>query len=211
VTESYRYLLDTNIVSDLINNGRRSAVAGMLDRHGALICTSIIVAGEIRYGVAKKGSRALAERADAILKALPFCPFGEPVDHHYGEIRVELERRGTPIGPNDLLIAAQCRALDLCLITANVGEFSRVPGLRIENWLGSTEATRALSAEVEAGSAKESASQQRARARADRSTIRKAPETRPSARSGIAGTNRGSVSRGTAGRPAAPWERARSS
>jgi tRNA(fMet)-specific endonuclease VapC len=141
VTVPHRYLLDTNIVSDLINNGRASVVAGMLERHGASVCTSIVVACEVRYGVAKRGSKALSERAEAILAALSCCSFAKPVDQHYGEIRVTLERRGTPIGPNDLLIAAQCRALDLCLITANVGEFARVPGLRIENWLNMARAT----------------------------------------------------------------------
>lgn len=130
-----RYLLDTNIVSDLINRGRTSVVSAMLDRFGSVVCTSIVVAAEIRYGIAKKGSALLAQRGDTVLKTIPLCPFGEPVDRHYAEIRVHLEKQGTPIGPNDLLIAAQARALDLCLVTANVGEFSRVPGLSVENWL----------------------------------------------------------------------------
>lgn len=132
---AYRYLLDTNIVSDLINRGRTSAVSAKLDGAGAQVCTSLVVAAEIRYGVARKGSALLAERAEAVLRTIPIYALGEPVDRHYAEIRAHLERRGTPIGPNDLLIAAQCRALDLCLITANVGEFARVPGLDIENWL----------------------------------------------------------------------------
>ena len=130
-----RYLLDTNIVSDLINRGRTSPVFAQLDRHRAAICTSLVVVSEIRYGVAKKGSPSLAERADAVLRTIPLCPFDAPTDRHYADIRVSLERQGLPIGPNDLFIAAQCRALGLCLVTANVGEFSRVGELAIENWL----------------------------------------------------------------------------
>jgi len=135
VSVAPHYLLDTNIVLDLINRGRTSVVSAMLDKFGGVVCTSVVVAAEIRYGVAKKGSALLAERADAVLKTIPIRVLGDPVDRHYAEIRVHLERQGTPIGPNDLLIAAQSRALNLCLVTANVGEFGRVPGLAVENWL----------------------------------------------------------------------------
>ncbi len=135
MTLAFTHLLDTNIVSDFINRGRSSQVAGFLDRVGAGVCTSLIVASEIRYGVEKKGSATLAERAEAILSVLPLCPLTDPVDRHYAQIRAALERSGTPIGPNDLIIAAQCRAYGLTLVTANVGEFSRVQGLAIENWL----------------------------------------------------------------------------
>ena len=134
-----RYLLDTNIISDVINRGRTSPVSRKIDVVGASVCTSIIVAAEIRYGVAKKGSDLLAQRAAAVLATIPLCAFTAPLDEHYAEIRVFLERRGTPIGPNDLMIAAQCRALGLCLVTANVDEFARVQGLTIENWLSSAD------------------------------------------------------------------------
>ena len=62
-------------------------------------------------------------------------PLETPVDRHYGAVRQQLARQGTPIGPNDLLITAQALALDLTVVTANVQEFSRVPGLGVENWL----------------------------------------------------------------------------
>ena len=62
--------------------------------------------------------------------------FDEPADRRYAELRTQLERRGTPIGPNDMLIAAQALALDLTVVSANVGEFERVPRLPVENWLG---------------------------------------------------------------------------
>jgi tRNA(fMet)-specific endonuclease VapC len=62
-------------------------------------------------------------------------PFDSPADEYYGSIRARLETAGTPIGGNDLLIAAQALALDLTLVTGNDKEFSRIEGLRVENWL----------------------------------------------------------------------------
>jgi len=70
-----------------------------------------------------------------VLAALDILPLKPPVDEHYGEIRAYLNRTGQPIGWNDLFIAAHARALELTLVTANVREFSRVPGLHVENWL----------------------------------------------------------------------------
>ena len=130
-----RYLLDTSVVSDLVRNPR-GVVAGRAASVGeGTICTSIIAAAELRFGAVKSGSPKLADRVDLILSALEVLPFEPPADRHYGEIRQDLERRGTPIGPNDLLIAAHARALDLMVVTANMREFSRVPDLRVENWL----------------------------------------------------------------------------
>ena len=130
-----RYLLDTNIVSDLVRNpagaiAQRIAIVGE-DR----VCTSLVVSAELRFGALKKGSPRLSSQLEAILSALDILPMEEPLDLHYAELRLELERRGTPIGGNDMLIAAQARALDLTLVTANEREFSRVPGLSVENWL----------------------------------------------------------------------------
>lgn len=129
------FLLDTNILSDLIRYGREGRVASALAERDAEVATSIVVAAEIRYGVARKNSKRLAERAEVVLAAITILPFGTLADRHYGEIRALLERAGTPIGPNDLMIAAQCRALGLTLVSANLDEFRRVPGLRVENWL----------------------------------------------------------------------------
>jgi tRNA(fMet)-specific endonuclease VapC len=130
-----RYLLDTNILSDLIRNpsghaARRLAVVG-----DVAACTSIVVACELRYGAAKKGSRQLAERVEILLESLEVLPLDKESDRHYAEIRAQIERKGKPIGANDLLIAAHTLALDLTLVTDNVDEFVRVPRLRIENWL----------------------------------------------------------------------------
>ncbi|WP_250148101.1 type II toxin-antitoxin system VapC family toxin [Halomonas jincaotanensis] len=98
-------------------------------------CTSIIVAAELRYGAIKSNSAKLAERIDLILSALEILPLEPPADHQYASLRHHLRRQGSPIGPNDLLIASQALTNDLTVITANVREFSRVPGLKVENWL----------------------------------------------------------------------------
>jgi tRNA(fMet)-specific endonuclease VapC len=136
VTACPRYLLDTNIVSDLVRHP-----AGLVMRHIAQIgaeqvCISIIVACEARFGAAKSGSQRLAKQLELVLGQLESLPLETPVEEHYADIRNMLERAGTPIGPNDLLIAAHARALGLTLVTDNVREFSRVPGLVVENWLG---------------------------------------------------------------------------
>ncbi len=86
-------------------------------------------------GVAKSSSKKLADRVDLILSALEVLPLETPADRHYGEIRWQLTLNGTPIGPNDLFIAAHARALNLTVVTANVRKFSRVPDLRVANWL----------------------------------------------------------------------------
>jgi tRNA(fMet)-specific endonuclease VapC len=131
----FQYLLDTNILSDLLRNpeGRVAQKVALLGE--GTICTSIIVACELRYGVAKKGSSRLSERVESLLESLEALPLDKEADRRYAEIRSHLDKQGRPIGPNDLLIAAHAMALDLTLVTHNVEEFSRVPDLRLENWL----------------------------------------------------------------------------
>jgi tRNA(fMet)-specific endonuclease VapC len=130
-----RYLLDTNILSDLVRQPQGKVAVRIAEVGEDSICTSIIVAAELRYGAEKSGSKSLSERVDLILSALEILPLEPPTDRHYGDLRHHLARRGTPIGPNDLLIAAHALAQDLTLITANTREFKRVHGLRVENWL----------------------------------------------------------------------------
>jgi tRNA(fMet)-specific endonuclease VapC len=130
-----RYLLDTNIVSDLVRNPQ-GIVARQIRKIGeAQVCTSIIVAAELRYGAAKKGSERLSAQLEAVLVALEILPFEAPADAAYGLLRAELERTGKSIGANDLLIAAQALALGYSIVTDNEKEFARVAGLRRENWL----------------------------------------------------------------------------
>jgi tRNA(fMet)-specific endonuclease VapC len=130
-----RFLLDTNIVSNLIRDpqGRiaeRIKIVGERE-----ICTSIIVAAELRYEAARKASPRLTAQVEAVLAAIDTLHFDSPADEIYGSIRTQLESAGTPIGGNDLIIAAQAVALDLTLISDNEREFARVAGLRVENWL----------------------------------------------------------------------------
>lgn len=132
---SVRYLLDTNIVSDLIRNPR-GEVAEHIARVGEQhICTSIVVASELRFGARKSGSPRLQQKLMQILNEIEILSLEPPADHHYASIRAHLEARGTPIGPNDMLIAAHARANGMVMVTRNVAEFSRVPELTIENWL----------------------------------------------------------------------------
>jgi tRNA(fMet)-specific endonuclease VapC len=111
-------------------------VAERIAREGERsVCTSIVVAAELRFGAAKAGSKRLTRQLDMILSALEILPLEAPADRHYATLRKQLEKRGMPIGPNDLLIAAQALAEDCTLVTANQREFSRVPGLKVVNWL----------------------------------------------------------------------------
>ena len=133
----HRYLLDTNILSNLVRHPQ-GAVAARIAKEGEKnICTSVVVAGELRYGAVKRGSARLTAQLETILSRLEILPLREPSDQCYAELRAHLEKRGQPIGPNDMLIAAHALALDYIVVTDNVREFSRVPGLRVENWLRS--------------------------------------------------------------------------
>jgi tRNA(fMet)-specific endonuclease VapC len=98
------------------------------------VCTSIIVACELRFGAEKKGSPELFSRVEQVLANLDVLPLDGEADLHYARLRAHPEARGAPIGPNDMLIAAQALTLGLTLITDNASEFARVPGLHIENW-----------------------------------------------------------------------------
>ncbi|WP_455289889.1 PIN domain-containing protein [Cupriavidus necator] len=129
------YLLDTNILSDAIRNTRGTCAARIGRADPDTLCTSIVVAAEMRFGVAKRGSQELADRVDHALAALRVLPLDGGADRQYGELRADLERRGQPIGANDMFIAAHALALQAVLVTDNTGEFSRVAGLQVENWL----------------------------------------------------------------------------
>lgn len=135
-----RYLLDTNILSDLIRNpggavARRIAQLPAEER--ASLCTSIVVAAELRFGAARKNSARLSERVEAILAAVEVLPLGAGADVSYAGLRAKLERDGLPVGGNDLLIGAHALCAGCVLVTDNESEFRRMPGLRVENWLRS--------------------------------------------------------------------------
>ena len=132
---AHRYLLDTNILSHLVKEPA-GIVAHRIEVVGEdAICTSIIIASELRFGAEKKGSPRLSAQLEKVLSALEILPLEEPADRHYAAIRAHLQRIGQPIGYNDMFIAAHALALSLRLVTHNQAEFARVPGLTVENWL----------------------------------------------------------------------------
>ncbi|KQT85807.1 type II toxin-antitoxin system VapC family toxin [Aurantimonas sp. Leaf443] len=128
--------LDTNIVAHLMREPT-GFVARRLEERAVSrsVSISVIVAAEIRFGIEKSGSSRHREAFERLLAFLPVEAWSPPADTHYGRIRADLERVGRPIGANDYLVAAHALALGATLVTDNTGEFERVPGLAIENWL----------------------------------------------------------------------------
>ncbi|HEX9471106.1 MAG TPA: type II toxin-antitoxin system VapC family toxin [Bradyrhizobium sp.] len=129
------YLLDTNIIFDLIRNPKGRAAKRIPKAGEDNICTSIIVAAELRSGCAKSSSKRLLKAVEDLLGEIKVLPFDVPADTEYGGIRAELEAAGKPIGSNDLLIAAHAHAIGATIVTANMDEFKRIRGLNVENWL----------------------------------------------------------------------------
>ena len=131
-----KYLLDTNILSNLIKqpDGNAARKIATLESED-VCCTSVIVACELRYRAREKGSAILTAKVNQLLEAVTVLPLKNDVEPRYAVLRLALERAGTPIGSNDLLIASHACALGLILVTGNVKEFSRIPDLVIENWL----------------------------------------------------------------------------
>ncbi|HXU45087.1 MAG TPA: type II toxin-antitoxin system VapC family toxin [Thermoanaerobaculia bacterium] len=132
-----RYLLDSNVFVDIF-----SARPEVTRRFTALspeaILLSSIVAAELRFGADKSAKRESNHlRLERLIAEVTPVDFDLAAAAEYGRIRADLERRGTPIGPNDLLIAAHALSLGAVLVTDNVDEFGRVKGLMIENWRAS--------------------------------------------------------------------------
>lgn len=132
---SLGYLLDTNILSDLVRHPHGAITQKIAEVGEDAVCTSIVVSSELRFGAYKSDSAKLQAQVDAVLEGIEVLPLDTPADEVYAEIRWGLQKQGSPIGPNDLLIAGHARALQLTLVTANLVEFQRVPGLTVENWL----------------------------------------------------------------------------
>jgi len=129
------YLLDTNIISDLIKNPDGKAAGQIRTLAPNMVCTSVIVAGELRYGAAKKASAKLSRRVEQLLGELPILPLDGDCADVYGRIRAGLERKGLPVGANDLWIAAHALAENMTLVTHNAQEFARIEKLKTEDWL----------------------------------------------------------------------------
>jgi len=128
------YMLDTNVLS-AIGRDPEGLLARRLAVVDAEVSVSSIVLGEIVYGVENNPAAQSSGRTLAAVNLLNVAPFDAAAAMAYGRIRAELRRAGTPIGANDMLIAAHAVALDATLVTDNVKEFSRVPGLKLENWM----------------------------------------------------------------------------
>ena len=129
------YMLDSDIAVYVMTRRYSSTDHRFIDAAGHLSISSIAYS-ELRFGAEKSQRRDRSlEALAAFVGQVHIVPFGADAAHHYGEIRAALERAGTPIGGNDLLIAAHARALGMTLVTNNRREFDRVPGLSVENWL----------------------------------------------------------------------------
>jgi tRNA(fMet)-specific endonuclease VapC len=129
------YLFDTNAISEMIRNPDGKIAKRVSPLRDGELRTSLIVAAELRYGVAKKGSERLKRVVETVLAQFDVLPWEAPADVHYAALRNSLSRTGQLIGDMDMLIAAHALALDAVLVTDNEREFSRVSGLKIENWL----------------------------------------------------------------------------
>jgi tRNA(fMet)-specific endonuclease VapC len=130
-----RFMLDTNIVSDLVRHPHGRIAARIAEVGETRVCTSIIVAAELRSAAARKASPQMEEQLESVLRAIEVLPFESPADVVYGALRARLEEIGQPIGANDLFIAAHALALRCMLVTDNEREFARIKALPVENWL----------------------------------------------------------------------------
>ncbi|MBB3978741.1 tRNA(fMet)-specific endonuclease VapC [Rhizobium azooxidifex] len=127
-------MLDTNVISQMVRNPDGAVAQRVFEVGTDSLCTSAIVASELRYGLRKKGSSRLSSLVENALERIAVVPYDEDVSWKYAEARFELEKIGQPIGYTDLFIAAHALALGLTLVTDNVREFGRVRGLKVENW-----------------------------------------------------------------------------
>ncbi len=132
-----RFLLDTNVCVDFLNSRYPRVRKKLLSSTPGSVAVSSIAVAELRYG-AEKSARPKENhgQVDFLLEDLRTLEFDLDAATAYGRLRSVLEVRGAPIGPNDLLIAAQALAHDLVLVTSDVAEFGRIDGLRLENWRG---------------------------------------------------------------------------
>ena len=142
MTEPTLYLLDTNIISDMMRNPQGRAnlqleVRIAQSKSPLRVCTSVVVDCEVRYGLRRKSSSKLDRAYTNLLQVVEVLPRDALVTPHYASLRARLEQAGKSIGANDSLIAAHALALGATLITADA-EFSRVPDLALENWLVET-------------------------------------------------------------------------
>lgn len=128
-------LLDTNICIYIINAKPAAVLQRFRDYRMGEIGICSVVAAELAYGVAKSGSARNRQALEMFLAPLMILPFDEAAIWAYGDLRSDLERRGQPIGALDTMIAAHALSQNATLVTNNLREFERVPGLQLENWV----------------------------------------------------------------------------
>jgi len=127
-------MLDTDSVSYYLR-GQGKLAENVVLHQLSEICISAISLAQLCYGADRRASSTLQASIDQFVRTIEIVPFNEDCARYYGAIASDLERRGTPIGEFDVLIAAQALAIDATLVTNNVKHFARVRGLRVENWL----------------------------------------------------------------------------
>lgn len=131
-----KYLLDTDTFSEIVKGNNSAVVKRMAAIRVSDVALSVITRGEIMLGLQLKAPKAVAKkRLERLLDMIDTLPLTSEVAEHYGQLRARLRQQGTPIGPNDLWIAAHALALDLTLVSNNTREFSRVRGLNLESWV----------------------------------------------------------------------------
>jgi len=130
-----RFLLDTNACVDYLTGRYPRVVARVQGSSPEDLCLTSVVVAELRYGADRSARRRTNHaRIDALLDEIECLAFDLPAAATYGRVRARLEAAGTPIGPNDMLIAAHALSRGLSVVTDNVGEFGRVKSLKVENW-----------------------------------------------------------------------------
>ena len=138
MTSSHTYLLDTNVISHVMRNPTglvAQRIFGREEHEGnSGVCTSLVVQCELLFGLHKLPNPKWERQYHRAMASITVEPLGQEVVAHYATVRAYLEAKGQPIGPNDTLIAAHALALGATLVTADA-EFTRVPGLKVENWL----------------------------------------------------------------------------
>lgn len=137
------WLLDTNVLSQVIRRPHAplaQRLSALSEQHPNALVTSVVVQCELIFGAQRVGSSRLADRIAELTQLIPVLPLDADVVPAYARLRTLLERAGTPIGPNDMLIAAHALALGCTLVTADA-EFDRVPDLRVENWAADSNST----------------------------------------------------------------------
>jgi len=128
------FLLDTDTVSFALR-GAGNVATTLLLQTPSQVAISAVTLGELRFGAEKRKSKKLHTLIDVFCGTIEVLPYDGEAAIHFGKLCVLLQRRGTPIGISDTMIAAHAQSAGRVLVTNNVRHFSRVPGLKLENWL----------------------------------------------------------------------------